>query len=178
MIATERLVLRRFRASDLPTFVGYRADPDVARWQGWSDFTEADGRKFLDAMVDVEPFVPGHWIQLACEERATGAHVGDVACMIDAAELTQATIGYTLAREHQGKGLATEAVRGLVGHLFGTLGLHRVIASTDPRNVPSVRVLERVGFRREAHHVQSMWFKGDWVDDAVFAMLRREWRLG
>jgi RimJ/RimL family protein N-acetyltransferase len=51
-----------------------------------------------------------------------------------------------------------------------------VFASVDPRNVSSMRLLERVGMRKEAHFVQSLWFKDEWVDDVIFAMLAAEWK--
>lgn len=59
--------------------------------------------------------------------------------------------------------------------LFDTLGKHRVSCSVDPRNARSIALMERTGFRREAHHRESLWLKGEWCDDLIFAMLRREW---
>ena len=84
-------------------------------------------------------------------------------------------IGITLARGFQGRGFATEALRAVLGYLFSTLGKHRVFGSVDPRNAPSLALLERVGMRREAHFVESLWFKGGWADDVIYAMLRREY---
>jgi len=84
-------------------------------------------------------------------------------------------IGITLARGFQGRGFATEALRAVLGYLFSTLGKHRVFGSVDPRNAPSLALLERVGMRREAHFVESLWFKGAWADDVIYAMLRREY---
>jgi RimJ/RimL family protein N-acetyltransferase len=49
-------------------------------------------------------------------------------------------------------------------------------ASVDPRNQPSVALLEKVGMRQEAHFRQSLFWRGEWVDDIVFAMLRSEWQ--
>jgi RimJ/RimL family protein N-acetyltransferase len=63
----------------------------------------------------------------------------------------------------------------LLRFLFEQLGKHRVTASCDPRNSPSVKVLEAVGMRREGHLVESTWSKGEWTDDLLFAILRREW---
>ena len=87
----------------------------------------------------------------------------------------QAEIGFTIAPSHQRRGLATEAARALLSHLFDDLGLHRVTASVDPDNLASRALIERLGMRQEAHHVKSYWFKGGWVDDVVYAMLRTEW---
>lgn len=84
-------------------------------------------------------------------------------------------IGFTIAPEHQGHGYAREAVSSLLRYLFEQLGKHRVTAACDPRNTPSVKVLEAVGMRREGHMVESTWAKGEWSDDLLFAILRREW---
>ena len=56
------------------------------------------------------------------------------------------------------------------------LGQNRVFGSVDPNNVSSVKLLQRVGMRQEAHFVKSLWFKGEWVDDVIFAILASEWK--
>ena len=84
-------------------------------------------------------------------------------------------MGFTLAPAHQGRGYATEALRGLLGYAFGTLGLHRVVAVTDALNAPAAALLERVGMRREAHFHENVFFKGAWGSEFVFAMLDHEW---
>jgi RimJ/RimL family protein N-acetyltransferase len=58
------------------------------------------------------------------------------------------------------------------------LNKHRVFASVDPRNAPSMKLLERVGMRKEAHFVRGLWFRNEWVDDVVFAILSDEWKIG
>lgn len=64
----------------------------------------------------------------------------------------------------------------MIGYLLGPVQKHRVFASVDPRNTRSLALLERVGMRQEAHFRESLWFKGEWVDDVVFAILAAEWR--
>jgi RimJ/RimL family protein N-acetyltransferase len=86
--------------------------------------------------------------------------------------------GITLAPAFQRRGYASEALRALLHLAFDTLGKHRVYASIDPRNAASLALFERAGFRREAHHVESLWLMGEWVDDVILAMLAREWRSG
>ena len=84
-------------------------------------------------------------------------------------------IGFTVAPDAQGKGVGTDAVTGLLDYLFGPLGKHRAFASADPRNERSLRLLQRLGLRQEAHFVKSICFKGEWADDVVFAILASEW---
>jgi RimJ/RimL family protein N-acetyltransferase len=119
--------------------------------------------------------VPGEWFQFAIESKEMGDLIGDCALRVDEHEPYRAEIGFTLAREHQGKGFASEAVSVLLDYAFGTLGLHRVVAIADCRNAPSVALLERVGMRREGHFLENVWFKRGWADEYLYAVLKDEW---
>jgi len=69
-IRTDRLVLRALRPEDVDAFVAYRADPDVARYQSWSDYTFERGEAFVGWLQGATPGVPGEWFQFALEERS------------------------------------------------------------------------------------------------------------
>ncbi|WP_374332401.1 GNAT family N-acetyltransferase [Aestuariivirga sp.] len=166
-----RLIARRFGPRDLLPFVAMRGDPEVARYQSWDSYTEDDGRRFIAELAEMQPGDPG-WFQFALEDRASGGFVGDCGLFIDAADRRLARIGYTIARPFWNQGLATEAVGALADYAFASFGLHRIAASVDPRNAGSCRVLEKTGFVREAHFRLSEWFKGEWVDDVIYARLR------
>ena len=168
---TARLIARPFVPRDLSPFVAMRADPEVARHQDWEDFTEDDGRSFIADLSGKQPGDPG-WFQFALENKVSGCFTGDCGLFIDPAEPRLARIGYNIAREFWRRGLASEAVTGLVEFAFGRFTLHRITASVDPANLASCHVLEKAGFVKEAHFRQSLWFKGSWADDAVYAKLR------
>ena len=172
---TPRLRARAFTLADLDEFVAYRADPDVARYQSWSDYTAGAGRALIASMQDLGPGVPGEWYQLALEQRTAAGLVGDLALKVDEHEPREAELGFTLAPAYQGKGYGTEAVRGLLDYAFGTLVLHRVVAVTDALNAPAAALLDRVGLRREAHFHENVFFKGAWGSEFLFAVLEREW---
>jgi L-amino acid N-acyltransferase YncA len=141
--ASQRLIARRFTPLDLDAFVAMRAEPEVARFQSWESFTEDDGHAFLEA---------------------SGLKTSET-------DNRLAQIGYTIARQYWSQGYAQEAVRGLIDYAFCNFAIHRIIASVDPRNAASVRVLEKSGLVKEAHFRQAEWFKGAWADDAIYAVL-------
>jgi RimJ/RimL family protein N-acetyltransferase len=171
---TPRLTARGMLASDVEPFVAYRSDPDVARYQSWDDYTFEQGAALVADMQGLRPGIPGEWYQLAVVDHA-GNLVGDLASCVDADEHRQLEVGFTLAPEHQGKGYATEALQGLLGYAFDTLGMHRVVAVTDARNDAAAALLTRVGFRREAYFHDNVFFKGAWGSEFLFAMLASEW---
>ena len=172
---TARLLVRRFGRDDVPAFAAYRADPAVARYQSWTDYTEELGAALIEGMQGAEPGVPGEWYQFALEDRTTGALVGDLALKVDGDEPRVAQVGFTLAPEHQGKGFGTEALEAMLGFAFERFRLHRVYAVTDALNDAAAAMLERVGFRREAHFHENVFFKGAWGSELLFAILEREW---
>jgi RimJ/RimL family protein N-acetyltransferase len=174
-IESERLILRRFKDSDLAPFMAYRNDPEVAKYQDWDSCEEQEARAFIREAGAARVGVPGEWFGFAIESKETGALLGDCALRVDEHEPYRAEIGFTLAREHQGRGFASEAVSRLLEYAFDTLGLHRVVAIADCRNAPSVALLERVGMRREGHFLENLWFKGGWADEYLYAVLKEEW---
>lgn len=175
-LETERLLLRRFCDEDLEAFFAYRNDFPVAQYQGWEfPYPREQAVAFIEEMKAKEPVAPGQWFQAAIELKASHEVIGDVAFQIMQDDPRQAYIGYTLARAHWWKGYGAESVRRLVDYLFGELKLHRVVARCDVENVSSYHLLERMKFRREAHFVDAVWFKGKYVSEYWYAMLRREW---
>lgn len=175
-ILTERLKLTRLVAADAPALFAYRSDPEVCRYQGFEPGALADAQTFITDLADHAFDTPGTWFQFGIRLRETDELVGDFGIHFPADEPHQVEIGFTVAPGHQGRGYATEAVRGVLDHVLGPLGKHRAFASVDPRNAPSLALLERVGMRREGHFHQSVWFKGEWADDVVFGILASEWR--
>jgi RimJ/RimL family protein N-acetyltransferase len=150
VIVTERLILRRFRPTDLPAFVAYRSDPDVARYQGWdASFSMADAVRFLAEQDAVALGTPGAWTQLAAVDRVDGTLHGDCAACISAGHPTSAEIGVTFAPGSQGRGYATEALTALLTTLFDEHGVERVHAECHRRNGAVHALLERVGLRQQ-----------------------------
>jgi ribosomal-protein-alanine N-acetyltransferase len=87
-----------------------------------------------------------------------------------------AHLGYWIDADHQRRGLMTEAVDVALAFAFGMADLHRVQAAVMPNNPGSLRLLEKVGFRREGFAERYLEIAGTWQDHAIFAMTREEWK--
>ncbi|MGW6282760.1 GNAT family N-acetyltransferase [Kribbella sp. NPDC055071] len=171
-VRTERLTLRHFTRDDAEAFAAYRSDPEVARYQGWdAPVPLADAISTVERFGQDDPAAPG-WFQYAVD--LDGLLIGDLGLKLHE-NLMQAELGFTFARASQGQGYATEAVRGLLEHLFVERKLHRVSAEADLRNTASSRLLERVGFKQEGLRLSNTWFKGEWTDDVLFGLLRTDY---
>jgi aminoglycoside 6'-N-acetyltransferase len=175
-LRTDRLLIRRFRPEDGPALSAYRSDPDVARLQSWEvPFSRRQAAELIDQMVGVSPGAPGKWFQFALVMGTGEPLIGDIA-LHASADGRQAEVGFTVARAWQGRGYATEALRGVVDYAFSTLALHRIFAMTDERNGRSKMLLRRLGFREEGCLVEGAWYKGEWVNECIYAQLAAEWK--
>ena len=178
-VLTERLLLRPIDAeADLMQIHAYRSIPEVCRYVPFSPGTPeelaerlADPERVRSAIDD-----EGQVMSLVMVRRDTGVLVGDLVLFWHSTTDQRAEVGYVLHPDHEGHGFATEGVRALLELSFEGAGAHRVTARVDERNTASTRLLERLGFRKEATFVEGEWFKGEWTTLEVFAMLDREWR--
>ena len=174
-ISTQRLRLTSLVASDAPALFEYRSDPDVCRYQSFEPGSLADAEAFI-AGLKLDTFdTPGTWFQFAIRNLDSDQLIGDIGAHFLIEDPRQVEIGFTVSPAFQGQGFGAEAVSGLLNFLLRNFGKHRVFASVDPRNEASVKLLRRLGMRQEAHFVQSLWFKGEWVDDMIFGVLESEW---
>jgi len=173
-IRTQSLIIRQFSEADLVEFAAYRAIPAVAEYQTWSSFTYVDALAKHAKMIEVPFGTVGSWFQLAIKKGEAAPLAGDLA--VHFLDEQQVEIGFTVAPSFQRTGIAYEAILGLLGHLFSIMNKHRVIAVTDTRNVASCGLLEKLGFRKEAHHVNNIFFKGSWGSEYVYAILQSEWK--
>ena len=174
-IQTDRLDIRRLEPRDAAAVFQYRSDPEISRFQNWEPQSVGEVESFIAGLNEIGIDTPGRWYQLGLFERESGELAGDCGVYVQEHDPRQVEVGITLTARFQGRGFATEALSAVLGFLFSTLEKHRVFGSVDPRNGPSLALLERVGMRREAHFVESLWFKGAWADDVIYAMLRREY---
>ena len=161
-LRTPRLTLRRARVSDLSGLHAVFADEETMRFWCTGPHRALDAtREWLDKMMasraDVsEDFVIEH----------VGEAVGKVGCF----RLPE--IGFILRRDLWGQGLATEATRAVIDHVFQTRDIDELRADVDPRNVGSIRVLERLGFVETGRAERTYCIEGVWTDSIYFALRR------
>ena len=148
-LVTDRLLLRRWREADREIFARINADPRVMEF-----YPAPLTREESDAMIDR---YDGHFAQYgfgpwAGELRATNRLVGYIGVKyvrFEAAFTPAVEIGWRLAPEHWGSGLATEGAAAALQDGFGTVGLHEIVAFTTLANLRSQRVMDKLGMTHD-----------------------------
>ena len=146
---TPRLLLRPWRDTDLAPFAALNADPEVRRWFAGTLTREESDAQAARIQDDIATHGFGFW---AAEAPGTAPFIGFVGLkhVTFAAPFAPAVeIGWRLARAHWGQGYATEAARAALAHAFGPLNLPEVVSFAVPGNLPSRRVMERIGMKRD-----------------------------
>jgi RimJ/RimL family protein N-acetyltransferase len=177
-VLTERLLIRRVTAEDALAVWRYRQLPAVYEWittapadeQAFTEYFVEPHRQAVTLAVEHEGLVIGD-LYLHVEDAWAQTEVKD------AARGVQAEIGWAFDPSYGGRGLATEAVAGMLGTCFSALGVRRVVASCFSDNTPSWRLMERLEMRRESHAIaESLHRSGRWLDGYGYALLAEEWQ--
>ena len=169
-LRTERLLLRPIALDDFPEILAYSQDEEWGRYTpDPKPYTRRFGEEFVARMV-LAPWETAPRFSIVLD----GGVVGGVGLEIDRTNQI-AELAYSLAREHWGKGLMSEACRCVIDWGFRDLGLEKILAKTDLRNLRSSRVMERLGMTREAHFRSHVLVEGVREDEVHHGLLLEEW---
>ncbi|MCX5115666.1 GNAT family N-acetyltransferase [Micromonospora sp. NBC_00362] len=175
-VRTERLELRPVRDEDIDRILEYRNLPQVTHWLLR---TQVDSASFRAAWRRAATDPDDHSMAATLD----GVVIGTVSLgVVDGMgqpgmpQRTEAELGYIFDPAYGGRGYATEAVTAVVAHAFDRLGVRRITAGCFADNLASVRILEKVGMRREQHGVGDSWHAElGWVDGYTYALLAEAW---
>ena len=175
-LAGPRLRLRAPADADLPKLHAWYNDPEIVA--PFDRFSTESFDEFVRAVAAApgDPASVSPRFVVERTDRAAPEPIGFVGHYRAHPVLELTEVWYVLAAtDARGQGLGVEAVGLLVGHLFGTTEVERVGASCDVDNVPSYRLLERLGFRREGTLKSALYHHARWHDVLVYGVTRAEW---
>lgn len=172
MLNTPRLIIRDYQPTDGADLFEMLSDEEVVTYEPYGVFSMAE------ACAEAARRAGDPCFRAVCE-KVSGKLIGNV--YLAEQDFGTWELGYVFARDFHGQGYATEACRAMVSEIFSSGRGRRVVAMCNPLNVASWRLLERLGLRREAHHVKNVWVDRDregepvWQDTYVYAVLADEW---
>lgn len=172
VIETDRLRLRPYSLDDVEDVLSYASDPEWARYLGPvpQPYTRADAEEYLAGRLPQDRTKRASW---AIE--SAGSAVGGVDIGFDIRNRV-GTIGYSIARRLWRQGLVTEAAGAVIDASFTACpDLNRIQATTDERNVGSLRIMEKLGMVREGFLRQHQYVRGEFRNTVWCGLLRCEW---
>lgn len=173
LIKTPRLLVRTLIVKDAPALFSYRSLSSIFRFQSFRPTSVQEAEQFI--IENTQNFATeGTWHQVAIE--LEGSIIGDMGLHFIGPMNLLCEIGYTLNPEFQHKGYGREAVGYVLKYLFEEKKKHKITASVDPENIPSIKFLESLGFKREGILRKCIYEENEWKDDIVYGMLEEEWK--
>eukprot|EP01134_Creolimax_fragrantissima_P002077 CFRG2077T1 len=151
-------------------FIIYRQDEAVAKYQGWSLLTRDEAMNFICENANIDVLKPDSWMQIAIAQRDTDELIGDIGLHL-LEDPTAIEIGFSITRSAQGKGYGFEAVDGLLKMLFSKYAIVRVQSTTDIRNLPSSKLLLKLGMKIIKTH-EEVEFKGETCVEQTYEMVK------
>ncbi len=164
---TERLILRRYKKEDLQDLFEYLSDQEVVEYEPYKPLTFDETKENLEWRIGTEEMI-------AVELKDFRKMIGNV--YMGKREFEALEMGYVFNRKYWGHGYAAESCKALIQQAFSN-GMHRIYAECDPCNERSWKLLEKLGFQREAHLRENVYFWKDendnpiWKDTYIYAKL-------
>ncbi|MGE7941954.1 GNAT family N-acetyltransferase [Lysinibacillus xylanilyticus] len=167
-IKTKRLLIREFEVQDWQAVYEYTSNPNVMKYIPEGVFNEENAKNFVlensgqkakhfPVILLNENIVIGHMVF----HQYFGDHTYE--------------IGWVLNPNYYNNGYASEAARAVLDYGFKEMKLHRIIATCQPENIPSYRVMEKIGMRREGYFKKCIPHGDEWWDEYYYAVLDEEW---
>lgn len=172
-IVTPRLLIRQFKPEDFEDLYEYLSDEQVVKYEPYPPFSKEQCRLEAVRRSKNKDF-------LAVCLKDSGKLIGNI--YFAKQEYDTWELGYVFNQAYQGSGYATESARAVIDYSFKEWKIRRVVASCNPENTASWRLLERLQMRREGHERKNIYFKFDrdgkpiWVDSYHYAILAEEWQ--
>ncbi len=174
-LTTARFVVRLVEPGDLPDLLVVHADDEVSRFLPYETWRSMDDAHAWHARI-VGLQGDGRLRQYVVVDRGDARVVGSALVFNVEPGHARAEFGYVLGRRDWRRGVMSEAMAALVAATFDALELRRLEAHVDPRNAPSIRLLERLGFVREGLMRERAVVKGQVVDSCIYGLLADELR--
>jgi RimJ/RimL family protein N-acetyltransferase len=166
LFTTERLTVRKFKADDYEDLADILTDIDVTYFEPYEPFTrEACVQEAINFSKSDEFFA------VVLDNKVIGK------IYFSKRDFGSYEIGYTFNGKYQGKGYASESVKGMMEYAFSVLNVRRIFAEINARNTKSLKLVERLEMRKEAEHKELLPRKDDeniFDNFCVYAMLKKE----
>jgi ribosomal-protein-alanine N-acetyltransferase len=175
-IDTKRLLIRNLQDSDLSDFNLYRSNSEVMKYQGIDTHTLEQSKAFIKSQLNKQFGKPGEWVQYGIENKINGKLIGDCAIKLDDSDIRIAEVGITISHKEQRNGFAKETLIGILNFLFSIDSFHRVSEIVDVENIASIKMLESIGFLKEGHFIENVFFNGKWGSEFQYALNKNEWQ--
>jgi ribosomal-protein-alanine N-acetyltransferase len=176
VLRTRRLVLREFTAKDAPWYFKHFNIWEIVdgrEYPGPKDMKVA--RQELK-LYFTDSFKNDTGIRWGITLKGSDDLIGSAGLYKWMKKTSQVETGYDLDPKYMGQGIMTEAMTAIIRYAFEVMKFNRIEALVSPRNKGSLRLVRRLGFRKEGTLREHDFYNGKFTDDFLFSILKRDWQ--
>jgi ribosomal-protein-alanine N-acetyltransferase len=171
ILETDRLNLKPPTLADALDFFEIRSNHEFMKYIGRHPITHIlEAEKYIQRILD--GFNSRTGLSWKICEKGSDKLIGYIGFWSIDYTHFRTEIGYGLHQDYHRKGYLTEALNTLTHFTFNELGLHSVLAEADDKNVATIKLLEKCGFKKEAHFKESFYFDGEFLDSAIYCKVK------
>jgi len=177
VIETERLILRPMAITDVDDLLEYQSNPEIVRYIPWPPRTREQVISALENTIETGKFdlaEENDYLVLVWELKSNGKIIGQSNMALLSKTDKRTNIGWVTHQDFQRQGYALEATQALMKYAFNNFPIHRIIADIDTRVPESAKLAEKLGMRLEGTFKDGEFFKGQWCDMWLYAILKWE----
>jgi len=172
LLTTERLVLRHITTDDAHALLYIRSDEKVMEYIDSKRLGTIEETLELIKLID-DTFEQNNGITWGITLKDNDVITGTIGFWRIEKQHHRAEIGYLLHHDYWAKGIMTEAANAVLQFGFNELNLHSIEGNVNPSNADSIKLLERLGFVREAYFKENFYFDGKFLDSAIYSLLKK-----
>jgi RimJ/RimL family protein N-acetyltransferase len=175
-IKTERLHMMNIDVNDFTQFALLESRIESFLYESGDPLSLEQSKAVLDKFIMNGKTFPSSGSVMLSIKNEQDLFVGIISIKCNWEEMSEWEIGYKLLKEFWGHGYITDAVKAVATYLFDQIHIHKLVAFANSENVRSEHVLQRVGMKKEGHLREARIVDGEYKDEVVYAMLRRDLR--
>ncbi|NQY36611.1 MAG: GNAT family N-acetyltransferase [Alteromonadaceae bacterium] len=173
-LKTDNIYLRVAKLSDFPAIKSYRQNVENCRYIRPAE-NDKKTMEIVENLTKPWKFEQGMWNGLVICLTGEDTVIGEIVFNIENCEDQRAEIGCRISETVAGRGVCTQAAKLLIDYLFTEIGLYKLVAKCDPRKTASYRVMEKLGFKREAFFKGHYLMGDEWTDQYDYGLLASQW---
>jgi len=174
-LETDRLILREMTLGDVEFYFRHFNNKKVVEGSCFPGPKTLEAAKEELELYCIRPFKENRGIRWGIARKGSDELIGTCGYYDWNKTSRRAEMGYDLEPAHWGEGMMTEALRAILRYGFEEIGLNRVQAIIDSENVRSIKLVERLGLKKEGILRQNSYFRGRFRDEICFSLLKEEW---
>lgn len=175
ILKTNRFILREYTFDDAQTIYDLIKDPEIYKYMHWGPNSKEDTDNHIKMAIDAQKEIPRISYEMLITDKSNAEVIGAAGIRVTKGSNREGSCGYWIKKDLWGRGIATEVTQRIIQLGFEEMKLNKISATAMPQNIGSIKVLEKVGMKKEGLLRDNIFAREKFHDSALLAILRKDY---